>query len=328
MKTSKFYRACRTGDIKTVEELLSTLSLDEINQFEPNGSTALHCASCYGHAEIVKQLLDKGASRSLKNKYGKTAADEAATMQIKVLFNRPFHEATARYVTETQDVEWNIVDEEISSTVWHTRKILNKHYWDVDTAFQELSKAEELQYAKGKEQIQYHLEKLRETQDAIWLLRLYTAETDFYRILNYLSADTWETYSEATLSKWYVVFANTLRNSDSIKNFLWKGKCYRGMHIKKEDLCQYKEGYCIMNKSFLSTSKNREVAQRFLSRTPPDKIGVMCIYESLNWEAFFDIQSISQFPEEEEVLIFPNTGFDVKRITHDEPVEIELELGG
>ncbi|CAF1440065.1 unnamed protein product [Adineta steineri] len=116
MKTSKFYRACRSGDIKTVEELLSTLSLDEINQFEPNGSTALHCASCYGHAEIVKQLLDKGASRSLKNKYGKTAADEAATMQIKMLFNRPFHEATARYVTETQDVEWNIVDEEISST--------------------------------------------------------------------------------------------------------------------------------------------------------------------------------------------------------------------
>ncbi|CAF4131948.1 unnamed protein product, partial [Adineta steineri] len=108
METSKFYRACRSGDIKTVEQLLPTLSSDEINQFEPNGSTALH-------AEIVKQLLDKEASGSLKIEYCKTAADEAATMQIKVLFNRPFHEATARYVTETEDVEWNIVGKEIPS---------------------------------------------------------------------------------------------------------------------------------------------------------------------------------------------------------------------
>jgi ankyrin repeat protein len=42
-------------------------------------------ASANGHSEVVKLLLDKGASTSLKNKFGKTAVDVAANEEIKIL---------------------------------------------------------------------------------------------------------------------------------------------------------------------------------------------------------------------------------------------------
>jgi ankyrin repeat protein len=60
---SNFYTACRDGDgdVNTIKNLLSSMSIEQINRQESNGSIALHAASCYGHAEIVRILLDAGA---------------------------------------------------------------------------------------------------------------------------------------------------------------------------------------------------------------------------------------------------------------------------
>jgi hypothetical protein len=56
----------------------------------------------------------------------------------------------------------------------------------------------------------------------------------------------------------------------------------------------------------------------------PGKVAILCVYKILPWPAAYGIQSISQLPNEEKVLIFSNTGFDVTVITYNEPVEIEL----
>ncbi|CAF4500767.1 unnamed protein product [Rotaria socialis] len=55
--TSPFYKACRHNDISSVKNYLQTISAEEINQIEPNGSTALHVAAYRGHEEIVELLL-------------------------------------------------------------------------------------------------------------------------------------------------------------------------------------------------------------------------------------------------------------------------------
>jgi hypothetical protein len=87
-KPSKFYFSCRNNEIDVVISLLPTLTLEEINEIEPNGSTALHAAAYYGNLEVVKLLLSQGAQRMIKNRYGSTPYDEAKTEEIKKLFKR------------------------------------------------------------------------------------------------------------------------------------------------------------------------------------------------------------------------------------------------
>ncbi|UJR17153.1 hypothetical protein I4U23_004049 [Adineta vaga] len=86
---SRFYLACRNGDFTTVQELLPTMSHEEKNRFEPNGSTALHVATFNGHHAIVKLLLDNGRTTWTLNKYGNTPYDEAQGDEMRRLFDRP-----------------------------------------------------------------------------------------------------------------------------------------------------------------------------------------------------------------------------------------------
>ena len=85
-KTSDFYWACHEGDVNTVKKLLPKLSSKDIDRIESNGSTALHAASYFGHANIVRLLLDRGANTTIRNKHDKTANQEASTDEIKDLF--------------------------------------------------------------------------------------------------------------------------------------------------------------------------------------------------------------------------------------------------
>ena len=86
---SSFYMACRSGDIHLVERLLKTMTKEEVDKVEPsNGSTALHAASYFGHANVVRSLLNHGASRQIRNKYNSLPAEEASTDDIKQIFQR------------------------------------------------------------------------------------------------------------------------------------------------------------------------------------------------------------------------------------------------
>ncbi|CAF2997586.1 unnamed protein product [Rotaria sp. Silwood2] len=101
-EASKFYFACRNGDIDTVKQILPTISYDRLNQLEPNGSTPLHAATYFGHLEIVRLLLHEyGCPRHRKNLHGLTAYEEAQTDEMKQLYHRPleknrfFHESNS-----------------------------------------------------------------------------------------------------------------------------------------------------------------------------------------------------------------------------------------
>jgi predicted O-methyltransferase YrrM len=70
--------AVETGNVDAVKILVRAGA--EVNTQAPkSGQSALILAAYHGHEEIVEYLLRKGADPSLKNHYGETARDAAAT---------------------------------------------------------------------------------------------------------------------------------------------------------------------------------------------------------------------------------------------------------
>ena len=56
-----------------------------MNAVDYSGDTPLHRAVGFDHIEIVRLLLDRGASANVKNKEGKTPIDDAESDEIKQL---------------------------------------------------------------------------------------------------------------------------------------------------------------------------------------------------------------------------------------------------
>jgi ankyrin repeat protein len=53
------------NNINLVKHCLETMTLEDINKMEPNGSTALHIAVYRGYEKILELLLEKVASQIL-----------------------------------------------------------------------------------------------------------------------------------------------------------------------------------------------------------------------------------------------------------------------
>ena len=88
-QASDLYWASRAGDLNSVQEMITSHPSTDLNRLEPNGSTALHAASHFGHADIVRLLLHQhGVPRHRRNRYGLTAYEESANDEICQLFHR------------------------------------------------------------------------------------------------------------------------------------------------------------------------------------------------------------------------------------------------
>ncbi|CAF1545427.1 unnamed protein product [Didymodactylos carnosus] len=86
-ENSIFYNACRSNNIDYIAKYAGSMTIDEINCIEPNGSTALHTACHFGHMKIVQILLENGASRSIRNRLTNlTAYEETDNEYIRSLF--------------------------------------------------------------------------------------------------------------------------------------------------------------------------------------------------------------------------------------------------
>lgn len=75
------YLTARSGFYDTTEALLRMGA--PVNEKQVDGSTPLHGASFYGQRLIVGLLLRYGADARIKNKWGSTPVDDAATDEIK-----------------------------------------------------------------------------------------------------------------------------------------------------------------------------------------------------------------------------------------------------
>jgi ankyrin repeat protein len=86
-QASDLYRASRAGDADAVRQISATTSFNDLNHLEPNGSTALHAASFFGHPDVVRLLLqERGVMRHRKNRHGLTAYKRQPTMKFVSCF--------------------------------------------------------------------------------------------------------------------------------------------------------------------------------------------------------------------------------------------------
>ena len=155
--------------------------------------------------------------------------------------------------------------------------------------------------------------------------RLYTAQSDFYNNIN-------KELGQNKVDK-YLPFIKTLYEGVKLKSLpLSNDKLlYRGgkiSHKEIEDIKKYMKdkiqglpSSIVFSKSFLSFSKDKTVANDFLSRDNNNinLCKVLFVLEKddnieYNLSTHADIEKLSFFPGEREVLFFPFSSFEIKDI--------------
>ncbi|CAF1147047.1 unnamed protein product [Didymodactylos carnosus] len=294
---------------------------------EPNGSTALHVASYQGRKEIVELLLQKGANHAIINKYNSTPLEEAKTDEIKQLIitrrkNTRFCSVTVEWILATNDADYQAheywkklaaygKDPKFYQFIDH----IKRHYVEKD-----------LKEIDGIDTIRYYFDRAIVKRDPLYLITAYTADTGFYSTLNvHLAQLRLENLTaEDNLSRAYLIAI--IARHPKFDALSYVGTTYRGILITNDDLKQYKIGTRILTKTFSSTSKEMSVARRFVSSSGGDhRFDAICIYEIRNQNTALDIEKVSIYEDEQEVLILPYSAFKIIDIRRDES-QIEINL--
>ncbi|CAF3922025.1 unnamed protein product [Rotaria magnacalcarata] len=315
---SDFYVACRDNNVAALQKLLQTLPVEEMNKLEPNQSTGLHVACFRGHKEVVKLLLKKGVSRSIMNRYRCLPYEEAASNDIKRLFERI--PDNSRYVANSGRVEWLLVAANTKAMAARNVEAIKKygtpqfeHYAKqiidnyINPHFQHVEKYEELLGF-------FNMAVLE--KDPRYLIKAYTAETGFYTKLNVDLA------SETAVGKLErQIYLGILTFNPCFDKFRFSGEVYRGMRLTDDDLEEYGVNKQVMTKSFLSGTVDKNQTDYFLGKFKRKnvhgnevKMGVICTYIIRDKQCSLDLTNISEYPSEKEVLIFPYTVFTVTQI--------------
>ena len=168
-----------------------------------------------------------------------------------------------------------------------------------------------------------------------YFARFYTAESDFYNDMN----------RDLGLNKKepYLLFIKTLYEGVKLKSLslAYDNILYRAAKISKEEAKKIKNflnnkkpnlsGSIAFSKSFLSFSKEREVAEQYLNKKSKNKKLLKVLYilerdDNMGYDlsTHGDIEKISFYPNEKEVLFFPFSAFEIKEI---EEIYIDDEKG-
>jgi hypothetical protein len=335
---SEFYLACRGNNVEEVEKLLKTITIEEIDRLEPNGSTALHAACYHGHEEIVKLLLVAGADRSIHNKHNYLPFDEAANDEIKSLFLRVPN--NNRLLSSTGAIEWELIDDDVLEKAEEDREAIQFLYDKAAKAtslhkmFEKIEKNyinKVLTNFDGIQNIKLFFHKATEEQDPTWIIKAYTAETDFYKVLNTEIA-CGATHGQS--ERKYLIAL--LCHHPKLDQLTYIGHSYRVIKINIDDVQKYHVGCSLMAKTFLSTSIDEKTAAWFLCQQEATltlnndrqrckldgtliKSWIMCKYKIKHRRTALNIENISQYTNEGEILIMPYTVFKVNKIEKVKP---------
>lgn len=314
-KTSDFYWACRNGDVDTVKSILSKLKPNDINRIESNGSTALHAASYYGHANVVRLLLEHNADATIRNKYDKTAKEEASTDDVRTLFEQTdddddIPQSDAFQVYRNAD---GMNKSALATRILKARLgTYQAHKYSISAA----SNIEHLEKKyrktceekgdtaalKGGEEL---FKAFRETGDFDHMIKFYSMETPFYRLV---SSD----------ESFHIEMYKHLLHYDKHRV---QGHLYRGSVLQPKDLTFFQWAANHPNslleiQRIMSTSLSSAIAVQFLQHHSAS--GQRGLFQfDLNQKPCFtaiQIDSLSQFPDENEALILTGTFFSVTRI--------------
>ena len=175
--------------------------------------------------------------------------------------------------------------------------------------------------------------------DMYYLIQAYTVPTKFSETLNHhLSANILFFFESSLKDSVNYQLVNALVDivglfiyRSELQLYSFSGTVFRGMNISEEEFGKHVVGSRRMNTSFLSASKQQEVAKIFLaSERNGQSIGVFytfVIHNINHRRTAIDISSISRFTEEQEVLILPFSAFRVMSITQSSDPSMSFEIG-
>ncbi|CAF3058628.1 unnamed protein product [Rotaria sp. Silwood2] len=333
---NELYLACCNGNIDRVREILPLSGYAEVNYVHPiTGLSPLHVACSYGHHEIVQILLENTyCNRNIRNQNGNTPYDEATLTNIRSLFARsqslnqqnryiddstnvsPFHLITDNNSSSDRPDHWvtgyfasaEAVDSQLMLALSQAASPIMKFFLNART------ERESREIVRGlietnipinnvNYQNAQNLYKQFIDKNSIEpLLTIYTLDTQFYTALQ-MNADAYAVLVYLHLQE--------------IRTRAFQGCTYRGMNISHVDFEAYKWAYAraavLQTRIFQSTSKCPEVAYIFGHHSVEiDRISIiMCFEFDKPCPSAIDLNGITHFNGEEEVLLLPFTLFRV-----------------
>ena len=194
----------------------------------------------------------------------------------------------------------------------------------------------------NEEDLNYLIQKLtffkyipRQILSKYWT-RCYTIESNFYKLLN-------NNLMKSKLTHNYKTFIKMLYTGieiDSLNSYHGQ-YLYRGSVINKDEVKKINEYIkndklsliVVFAKAFLSFSEDKNSALGFCGQSDNTKIGCLYVLENNKknlHESNADIQNISVFPNEKEILFFPGSSFIIKDIKelNNNKIEIILNYNG
>ncbi|CAF4431497.1 unnamed protein product [Rotaria sp. Silwood2] len=370
------YHLCKENEIEKVQSILPYIdNINIINKIQNStGSTCLHVACYYGHQHMVQLLLEHGALHSIRNlRHNLTPYEEAFTNDIKQLFVQ-HRKLFSNNDFDYDYIEWSVVGDDLLGKrrefrqaidlykTYDNHHLVSKllaeviHYYLNEYLVNQNNDTDNQEDQITHEQIEtieaYFKEAIEKQDYLTYFIKAYTLTNFFYKVLNkHLALYILQYFDETKyfssnyrLVNCLVHIVTLLIYHPNLPQYQYQGLCYRGMRITQNDLDQYLSNQHILNRSFLSTSIDREVAEMFagegqqskMRHTPKDHCALqyscLCQYLIKQNSTAINIQSLSTRPDEKEILILPFTVFKViaiKRNYLDNPtasISIEIEL--
>ncbi|CAF1142627.1 unnamed protein product [Rotaria sordida] len=370
------YHLCKENEIGECQSILPYIdNISIINKIQNSSdSTYWHVACYYGHQHMVPLLLEYEVLHSIKNlrdslkSYGETFINHIKQLFIehrKLFSNNNF---------DYDYIEWSVVGDDLLRKRHEFRQAIDLYKTYDNHQFVSKSLAELIHYylneylinenndnshsedqvtSKQIETIEAYFKEAIEKQDYLtYFIKTYTLTNVFNHVLNKHLALYILQYFDKTkdFSSNYrsvnclIHIVRLLIYHRNLPQYRYQGLCYYGMRITQNDLDQYLSNQYILNRSFLSTSIDRKVAEMFASEsqqfkmrhTPKDycalQYSCLCQYLIKQNSTAINIQSLSTRSNEKEILILPFTVFKViaiKRNYLDNPtasISIEIEL--
>jgi len=324
-------------------------NIKTIDRMGHYGNVALHVTSCYGYNEVIQLFLTNSALTSLENISSRLTFYDALTMhEIKELFKVSNLHDSQEKILDSVYIEWSLNGNNLIKKAKQFREQINlyrtysnEHHLITNLLIEIIEYylneylLKQERFSKDQTQrIEDYFKKAIEEQNYLkYFIKAYTLTNNFHRVLNKHLAlyilHYFDTQSYSSLRTKYrlinclVHIVTLVINHPDIHKYKYNGISYRGLLMNEKDLECYLISNHILNRSFVSTSKNREVAKLFAGRQENistktsnrydlTEIAVLLKYTIKQNQTAIDIEHMSEIPDEEEVLILPFSVFQIK----------------
>ncbi|CAM4977864.1 unnamed protein product [Rotaria socialis] len=330
-----------------------------IDHIGPDGKISLHVASTnIRNNEVAQLLFTNDALKSFESiSYPLTPYDESRRKELNTLMENNsnlFH--CPQEIPDCDYIEWSLIGKNLIEKRKQFREQIdlyktydNRHHLITKLVFEIINYYlnKYLVHQEGFplfeiKNLESYFKKAIEEQNYLeYFIKAYTLTSNFYRVLNKHLAlyilDYFDPPSSQTkyrLINCLVHIVTLLVNHPDINKYTYRGTTYRGLSMTKKDLEKYTIGNHILNRTFVSTSKNRSIAQLFAgnSQQPSAEVSVLLKYTTKQNKTAIDIEHISMIQDEKEVLILPFSVFQIKDLIKNSPdmsppvlYEIDLE---